>query len=145
MGNVCSKSANKPDDAFGQPGRVLGSSAASGTPSQPARAAVPGNVVSQGPGRTLGGASSSQDTADARAKAAEAAQVYPSTQPITVWSTDLLLQKRAEALNASSKGKLGSQLAAQKARTQAQTLNAASQSEVAARNADTAAETRQWN
>jgi hypothetical protein len=125
---------------------VLGSSAASGTPNQPARAAVPGNVVSQGPGRTLGGASSSQDTADARSKAAEAAQVPPSiAQPITDWSTDLLLQKRAEALNASSKGKLGSQLAAQKARTQAQTLSAASQGEVAARNADSAAETRQWN
>lgn len=76
MGNICSKSANKPDDAFSQPGRVLGSSAASGTPSQPARASVPGNVVSQGPGRTLGGPSSSQDTADARGKAAEAAQVY---------------------------------------------------------------------
>ncbi|QGA15494.1 hypothetical protein EYB26_003152 [Talaromyces marneffei] len=127
MGNVCSKSANKPDDAFSQPGRVLGSSAASGTPNQPARASVPGNVVSKGPGRTLGGASASQDTADARSKAAEAAQ------------------KRAEALNASSKGKLGSQLAAQKARTQSQTLNAASQAEVASRNADSAAETRQWN
>ncbi|RAO65469.1 uncharacterized protein BHQ10_001481 [Talaromyces amestolkiae] len=127
MGSVCSKSANKSDDTFSQPGRVLGSSAASGTPNQPARAAVPGNVVSQGPGRTLGGASSPQDTADARAKAAEAAQ------------------KRAEALNASSKGKLGSQLAAQKARTQTQTLGAASQAEVAARNADSAAETRQWN
>jgi hypothetical protein len=78
MGNICSKSANKPDAAFSQPGRVLGSSAASGTPSQPARASVPGNVVSQGPGRTLGGPSSSQDTADARSKAAEAAQVYTS-------------------------------------------------------------------
>ena len=78
MGSVCSKSANKPDDALSQPGRVLGSSAASGTPNQPARAAVPGNLVSQGPGRTLGGASASQDTADARAIAAEAAQVYPS-------------------------------------------------------------------
>lgn len=82
MGNVCSKSANKADDAFSQPGRVLGSSAASGTSNQPARATVPGNVVSQGPGRTLGGAPS-EDTADARAKAAEAAQVYPSaTCPI---------------------------------------------------------------
>lgn len=67
------------------------------------------------------------------------------THTIVVWSTDLLLQKRAEALNASSKGKLGSQLAAQKARTQAQTLSAASQGEVAARNADSAAEARQWN
>lgn len=75
MGNICSKSANKPDDPFSQPGRVLGSAAAS---EQPNRASVPGSVATRGPGRTLGGASSSQDTADARSKAADAAQVYPS-------------------------------------------------------------------
>ncbi len=76
MGGICSKSANKPDDAFSQPGRVLGSSTAPGTSAQPARASVPHNVVAtQGPGRTLGGPTSSSDNADARNKAAEAAQV----------------------------------------------------------------------
>ncbi|OKL58878.1 hypothetical protein UA08_05464 [Talaromyces atroroseus] len=123
MGNICSKSANQPDDSFSQPGRVLGSS----TASPPARAPVPSNAPSQSPGRTLGGVPSSGDTGDARSKAAEAAQ------------------KRAETLSASSKGKLGSQLAAQKAQTQSQTLNEASRAELLARNADNAAETRQWN
>jgi ABC-type Na+ efflux pump permease subunit len=56
-----------------------------------------------------------------------------------------LIQRRAEALNASSKGKLASQLAAQKAQTQSQTLNSASQVERDTRNADSAAEARQWN
>lgn len=53
-------------------------------------------------------------------------------------------QKRADAAQTSSKGKLGTQLAAQKAQTQSQTLNEASRSERAARDADTAAEARRW-
>lgn len=80
MGNICSRSANKPDDPFSQPGRTLGSTAASDSNNQPARASIPSNVAAQGPGRTLGGASTSEDLADAKSKAAEAAQVkLPST------------------------------------------------------------------
>lgn len=56
-----------------------------------------------------------------------------------------LEQKRAESASAAgSKGKLGTKLAAQKAQTQNQTLNEASRDEVAARDADGAAEARRW-
>lgn len=57
----------------------------------------------------------------------------------------LFLQKRAEAASASSKGNLGTKLAAQKAKTQTQTLNEVSQTERAVRDADGAEEARQWN
>ncbi|KAL1853027.1 hypothetical protein Plec18167_005686 [Paecilomyces lecythidis] len=125
MGNICSRSANK-SDPFSQPGRVLGS--APPADSAP-RAPLPPKVNSMGPGRTLGGASggSSTDAEDARSKAALAAQ------------------KRAEAqANASNKGKLGSQLAAQKAQTHTQTLNEASRVERATRDADNAAQAQRW-
>ncbi|CRG85143.1 hypothetical protein PISL3812_02271 [Talaromyces islandicus] len=125
MGNICSRSANQADDPFSQPGRVLGSSAAPAA-GPPARASVPSNRKIQGAGRTLGG-STSGETENARNMAGEAAQ------------------RRAEALSASSKGKLGSQLAAQKAKTQSQTLNSVSQIERDTRDADSAAEARQWN
>lgn len=52
-------------------------------------------------------------------------------------------QKRAEGASAN-KGKLGSKLAAQKAQTQTQTLNEASRTERAARDADGAEEARRW-
>lgn len=68
-----------------------------------------------------------QGTNDARAKAALAAQ------------------KRAEASGSANKGKLGSKLAAQRAQTQAQTLNEFSREERAARDADGAAAARRWD
>ncbi|PYH64741.1 uncharacterized protein BO88DRAFT_408066 [Aspergillus vadensis CBS 113365] len=139
MGNICSKSSNQPD-AFSSPGRVLGSG-----PNPPAkdsssapRAPLPSNAKpasnwGSGPsGRTLGSPAAGEGngdnaTADARTKAALAAQ------------------KRAESASAAgSKGKLGTKLAAQKAQTQNQTLNEASRDEVAARDADGAAEARRW-
>lgn len=141
MGNICSRSANQPDDHFSQPGRVLGSSAAPAD--RPPRASVPGNRKIQGAGRTLGGPAGGE-TENARNKAGEAAQVF-DPDPNTYRAITYLIQRRAEALSASSKGKLGSQLAAQKAKTQSQTLSSASQVERDTRDADSAAEARQWN
>ncbi|KAJ5432648.1 uncharacterized protein N7458_011804 [Penicillium daleae] len=126
MGNICSRSSNEPD-AFAGPGRVVGAPP-SGQSTAP-RASVPAKANWQNtPGRTLGESSPQQGGNDeARSNAAIAAQ------------------KRAEAASASSKGKLGTKLAAQKAKTQAQTLNEASETERAVRDADGAEEARQWN
>ncbi|GKZ72253.1 hypothetical protein AnigIFM50267_008615 [Aspergillus niger] len=139
MGNICSKSKNQPD-AFSSPGRVLGSAPNNTAKDSSApRAPLPSNAKpasnwGSGPsGRTLGSgntaaaAGDGNVTADARTNAALAAQ------------------KRAESASATgSKGKLGTKLAAQKAQTQNQTLNEASRDEVAAREADGAAEARRW-
>jgi len=131
MGNLCSRSANT-TDPFSQPGRVLGSSAQAGQ--DPNRAPVPSNVrIIQGPGRTLGGSKTDSSegvggVGDARSRAAEAAQ------------------KRADTLNASAKsGKLSSQLATQKAQTNAQTLDEASRTERAVRDVDRAEHARRWD
>ncbi|KAL2872094.1 uncharacterized protein BJX67DRAFT_341489 [Aspergillus lucknowensis] len=140
MGNICSNSKNEAEP-FSRPGRVLGSSATDSVP----RASVPATAKSkskstwESPGRTLGdgggsgGAGSgsgpgpgTEKAEDARARAAAAAQ------------------KRAEATSNANKGKLGSKLAAQKAQTQAQTLNEASRDERAARDADGAEAARRW-
>lgn len=134
MGNICSRSSNPPD-AFSQPGRVLGSSPEQQTAAP--CAPLPTRAHWQTPGRTLGESESavpgqaaettSSDDADARSKAALAAQ------------------KRAQdAKSASGKGKLGAKLAAQKAQTQAQTLNEASRDERATRDSDDAATARRW-
>ncbi|GLA08309.1 hypothetical protein AnigIFM60653_009840 [Aspergillus niger] len=139
MGNICSKSKNQPD-AFSSPGRVLGSAPNNTAKDSSApRAPLPSNAKpasnwGSGPsGRTLGSGNTAavtgegNATADARTNAALAAQ------------------KRAESASATgSKGKLGTKLAAQKAQTQNQTLNEASRDEVAAREADGAAEARRW-
>ena len=55
------------------------------------------------------------------------------------------MQKRAESASSGNKGKLGSKLAAQKAKTHTQTLNELSEAERAARDADNAEAARQWN
>jgi len=55
----------------------------------------------------------------------------------------LSFQERAKA--AQGKGKLGKQLDAQKSKTQAGTLAQNARDNVAARDADAAAETRDWN
>ncbi|PTU22503.1 hypothetical protein P175DRAFT_0499035 [Aspergillus ochraceoroseus IBT 24754] len=52
-------------------------------------------------------------------------------------------EKRAE--EATGKGKLGTKLAAQKAKTHAQTLSEASGEQRAARDADDASEARRWD
>ncbi|KAH9902254.1 hypothetical protein F4778DRAFT_736903 [Xylariomycetidae sp. FL2044] len=122
MGNICGKSDPEP---FSQPGRVLGSA-----PPQPQRASVPARAKVGGPPRTLGGgepaaaaSSSSQTSDEARKRAAEAAEA------------------RAQAAS-SSKGKLGSQLAAQKKQTRNDTLKEISENERRQRDADEAAQAR---
>ncbi|KAL4752550.1 hypothetical protein BDW72DRAFT_64249 [Aspergillus terricola var. indicus] len=148
MGNMCSSSKNQAEPGpSSRPGRALGSNTANSAP----RASVPATAKSkpkshfESPGRTLGGGVSPNagagssgtgtepgtgtldGTDDARAKAAMAAQ------------------KRAEASGSANKGKLGSKLAAQRAQTQAQTLNEFSREERAARDADGAAAARRWD
>ena len=73
MGNICGKESK--EDNFSQPGRVLGSA----PPQGPKTAPVPKKVG--GPPRTLGGSSNeaSGDAADARRKAALAAEVGSSS------------------------------------------------------------------
>ncbi|KAJ5893925.1 hypothetical protein N7495_005616 [Penicillium taxi] len=128
MGNICSRSSNEPE-AFASPGHVVGAP----TQSKPApRATIPASKSWKStPGRTLGetslgGTQGGAGIDEARSNAAIAAQ------------------KRAEAASSASRGKLGSKLAAQKAKTPAQTLNEASQTERAARDADDQAVARQW-
>lgn len=77
MGNICSRSANKPDDPFAQPGRPLGSSNPAGN-KQSTTAPVPnkGKPSFSSPGRTLGGDAAGQSgSEDVKTKAAVAAQV----------------------------------------------------------------------
>ncbi|KGO47577.1 hypothetical protein PEX2_090710 [Penicillium expansum] len=125
MGNICSRSSNQADP-FSQPGRVVGTS--SGSTAAP-RAPLPAKTNWKAtPGRTLGEGTTDASTAgtdEARANAAIAAQ------------------KRAEGASAN-KGKLGAKLAAQKAQTQAQTLDQVSRTERAARDVDGAEATRRW-
>ncbi|KAJ5827417.1 hypothetical protein N7447_004180 [Penicillium robsamsonii] len=125
MGNICSRSSNEADP-FSQPGRVVGTN--SGTSAAP-RAPLPAKTNWKAtPGRTLGESNTGGSTPgidEARANAAIAAQ------------------KRAEGASAN-KGKLGSKLAAQKAQTQAQTLDQVSRTERAARDVDGAEAARRW-
>ena len=91
MGNICSRSANKPDN-FSQPGRTLNSSPVQAP--RPAQSRAPRQSAKQSvatPGRTLGGADNQPpgDVADARTNAAIAAQV--SCPPVLVLGTCLAL------------------------------------------------------
>ncbi|KAI1925366.1 hypothetical protein LOZ58_003446 [Ophidiomyces ophidiicola] len=127
MGSLCSKSSNS-DDHFAQPGRPLGNSGAQPTA---ARIPVPKNTTtpaSQG-GRVLGNSSDQPggSNVEARSAAARAAE-----------------ERAAKQNAASTKGKLGSQLAAQKAKTQGKTLNDISQAERASRATDAAETSRRW-
>ncbi|KAM0522278.1 hypothetical protein ACHAPE_001866 [Trichoderma viride] len=122
MGNICGKTESEPS----QPGRPLGSA----PPPGPKTSRVPPKVG--GPPRTLGGAgsdvgsavSNSGDPSDARRKAAEAAE--------------------ARAKASSKGGKLQSQLNAQKKKNLSSTLADASNQELRARDADEAANARNW-
>ncbi|RHZ60236.1 uncharacterized protein CDV56_108683 [Aspergillus thermomutatus] len=130
MGNICSRSENE-TEPFSQPGRVLGS-ASNPPPNAAPRAPLPAKSKAgfKSPGRTLGDTAPEvpdAGRADARTNAAIAAQ------------------KRAESAASAQKGKLGSKLAAQKARTQAQTLSEVSREQTAARNMDESSEARRWN
>ncbi|KAL7935277.1 hypothetical protein V8C35DRAFT_279020 [Trichoderma chlorosporum] len=118
MGNICGKTEPEPD---AQAGRRLGSA----PPPGPKTARVPQKVG--GPPRTLGGASddSGGDPSDARRRAAEAAE--------------------ARAKASSKGGKLQSQLNAQKKKNLSSTLAEASNQELRARDADEAAQARNWD
>ncbi|KAL7960898.1 hypothetical protein V8C34DRAFT_275065 [Trichoderma compactum] len=118
MGNICGKTEPEPD---AQAGRRLGSA----PPPGPKTSRVPQKVG--GPPRTLGGAGdeSGGDPADARRRAAEAAE--------------------ARAKASSKGGKLQSQLNAQKKKNLSSTLAEASNQELRAREADEAAQARNWD
>ncbi|ORY66367.1 uncharacterized protein BCR38DRAFT_456931 [Pseudomassariella vexata] len=124
MGNICGKQES---ENFSTPGRVVGAA-----PPQPQRASVPAKVG--GPPRTLGGkdTSASQGSSggatadDARQRAAEAAEA------------------RAKAASKAT-GKLGFQLQAQRKQTRQDILKEVSQQEVRARDADEAAQARNYN
>lgn len=77
MGNICSKSENKPDN-FAQPGRVLGTSSSAQQSSGSAR--VPPKITTSTQGRTLGGQQGSTSPEDARGAAAKAAEVGDSVR-----------------------------------------------------------------
>ncbi|KAI0146556.1 hypothetical protein BJ166DRAFT_629099 [Pestalotiopsis sp. NC0098] len=129
MGNVCCGKADS--EAFQSPGRVLGAA-----PPQPERASVPKSRTVGGPARTLGGGDGGQDASsvsgsssaadDARRKAAEAAEA------------------RAKASQKTS-GKLSEQLQAQRKQTRQDTLKEASRNELRARDADEAAQARNYD
>jgi len=54
-------------------------------------------------------------------------------------------QERAKASQGGAKGKLGKQLDAQRAQTQSDTRKQTARDNLAARDADSGAQTRQWN
>ena len=126
MGNICSRSANKPD-AFEGPGRTLGSSSAAA----PKNSSVPSPFKTT-VGRTLGGESSnttSSSNDDAAAKARQAAE-----------------ERYAKAQQGSgNKGKLGQKLDEQKRKTQNDLLKEGADNERRARDADAAAQARSYN
>ncbi|KAL7789421.1 hypothetical protein V8C37DRAFT_386475 [Trichoderma ceciliae] len=121
MGNICGKTEPEP---FQHPGRPLGSA----PPPGPKTSRVPQKVG--GPPRTLGGSgvdagADSSDPSDARRRAAEAAE--------------------ARSKAARKGGKLQSQLTAQKKQNRSSTLAEASNQELRAREADEAAQARNWD
>ncbi|KAI1616719.1 hypothetical protein EDD37DRAFT_66324 [Exophiala viscosa] len=121
MGNLCSKSANQPDN-FSNPGRTLGEDPQ--TRSEPGPR--PRNLTATTPGRTLGATEGPPSPDDARSAAARAAE------------------ERAAKANKSG-GKLSAQLSEQKKQTQNQLLNSGSEAERRARDADQGAQARNWN
>ncbi|KAF2189808.1 hypothetical protein K469DRAFT_659000 [Zopfia rhizophila CBS 207.26] len=127
MGNLCGKESK---DNFQGPGRVLGSAP---PPSNNAKASVPARipntdsassskVKAQGPERTVGGRSESNDPRSAAAAAAE-----------------------ARAQKTSGTGDLAKKLDAQKKQTRNQTLQEAAWENRAAREADAVTEARNYN
>nr|POE54913.1 hypothetical protein CFP56_64586 [Quercus suber] len=124
MGNCCGKQT---DDSFTGEGRTLGASPAAAPPSSTKNARAPAPPPSRlkgstSGGRTLGDSGASEDPKTAAARAAE---------------------ERARA--AQGKGKLGKQLDAQKGQTQASVLAQTARDNVAAREADSVAQTRSYN
>lgn len=138
---------------FESPGRTLGGASGGGAAnSGPGSGTGTGTGTGGGAGAATGtgagAGAGAEDTNNARANAAVAAQVGSSL--FLVFSSGWIvlttvLQKRAEATGPTNKGKLGTKLAAQKAQTQNQTLSEASRDERAARDADGASAARRWD
>ncbi|KAL9071312.1 MAG: hypothetical protein Q9161_004328 [Pseudevernia consocians] len=119
MGNLCGK-PSKESDPFSQPGRTVDS----GPPLQPnPRASVP-KISGQGQGQKLGGSSSGESN-DARSAAARAAE------------------ERAKANR--PKGKLGRDLAKERAQTRTGTMENVSKDERKRREADQTSQAINYN
>ncbi|KAI6800468.1 hypothetical protein KC367_g516 [Hortaea werneckii] len=127
MGNCC---GTPKDENFKGDGQTLGAAPANAPPQQGnARAAAPPKPKGpQGPGRTLGknpqDGGSAEDPKAAAARAAE---------------------ERAKASQNQNKGKLGRQLDQQRGQSQTGILAQNARDNVAARDADAAAEARNYN
>ncbi|KAK0272714.1 hypothetical protein LTR35_012680 [Friedmanniomyces endolithicus] len=125
MGNCCGSESS---DNFKGDGRTLNAQPAN-APTQPqnARAAAPAKISSPQGGRMLGhNPQMPGDSMNPKAAAARAAE------------------ERAKAC-AQGKGKLGKQLDAQRGQSQANALAQTARDNVAARDADAAAQTRNYN
>ncbi|KAL8843408.1 MAG: hypothetical protein Q9176_002021 [Flavoplaca citrina] len=126
MGNLCSRSSNKPDN-FSTPGRVIGSSSTPSSAPQNPRAQIP-KAATQGQGRTLGSGGRGEGGAgggDARSAAARAAE--------------------ARATANAPKGKLGRELDRQQRQTRSDTLEAVSAEERRYRDLREGEEGRRWD
>lgn len=142
MGSCCSKSS---EDNFAGPGRQLGSTPAAG----PDRASIPPlnkqKPKISGTGRTLGSNSGGGSTDDPRAAAARAAEVSPKLYKRTCDRAHTKGRSQERAAKSQPKGKLGEQLAAQKAQTRTDTLAEASAEVRGARIQGQNAADRAWN
>lgn len=118
-------------------GHVLGTTPTPTAPPAPTPSSPPRTTG----GKTLGGGGPPAD--DARASAARAAEVTPPTERGRERICADHVQERANKA-AGKGGKLSSQLAAQKKQTRSQTLDGISKQNQRARDADEAAEARNW-
>ncbi|KAL8894502.1 MAG: hypothetical protein Q9192_004268 [Flavoplaca navasiana] len=122
MGNLCSRSSNKPDN-FSTPGRVIGSSSTPSSAPQNPRAQIPKSAT-QSQGRTLGSGGEGGG-GDARSAAARAAEARATANP--------------------PKGKLGRELDRQQRQTRSDTLEAVSAEERRYRDLREGEEGRRWD
>ncbi|KAI4106568.1 MAG: hypothetical protein LQ339_003028 [Xanthoria mediterranea] len=129
MGNLCSRSSNKPDN-FSTPGRVVGSSSSSSAPAAPTqtpRAQIP---KGHGQGRTLGSTTTAaagreNEARDAAARAAE--------------------ERAHSAKTTATKGKLGRELEKQRGQKRTETLEGMSAEERRRREVEGVEERRRWD
>ncbi|KAH0844530.1 hypothetical protein FOPE_09993 [Fonsecaea pedrosoi] len=138
MGNLCSKSANKPDN-FSTPGRTVGAS----TQSKQTTAPVPQKITSSTPGRPLGGGDGASSADDARSAAARAAE---GQKRGSAAFASMLAYHPGEDLELTEVTRSAPRgPARRKKQTQNQLLNSGSEAERRARDADQGAEARNWN
>ncbi|KAI9656786.1 MAG: hypothetical protein M1821_003425 [Bathelium mastoideum] len=122
MGNCFGKqSSSADDDNFAGAGRTIGAAPQPQGPDANARGTIPARISQ---GRTLGGGDA-VDEEDPRTAAARAAE--------------------ERASKAQGKGALGKKLDAQRQQTRTNTLEQASRENRLARDADAAAQTRNWD